>query len=131
GLQWVLGLCQPGGQIGIVRLQGGDAVLKRGDEGQEGGSGFGWDRVPEGWGDQRLSSHTLYYETSVQRVRPCDDSGSQRIPNSTRRTAYQLRLCRIVDPSLSSGPDRLLVSWSRTHQSCVRHARLPPPMSPP
>ena len=86
-LQLVLDLGQPAAQIRILRLQVGDPLLKRGDEGQECGLGFGWDRVPEGWGDRRLSSHTLYCETSVQRVRPCDDSGSQKIPNSTRRTA--------------------------------------------
>jgi hypothetical protein len=59
--------------------------------GQDGGLGSRRDRVPERGGDRRSSSHTLYYETSVQKVRPWDGSGRPKTPSSMRRTAYQLR----------------------------------------
>ena len=58
--------------------------------GQDGGLGLRRDRIPERCGDRRSRSHTLYYETSVQKVRTWDGSGRPKTPSSMRRTAYQL-----------------------------------------
>jgi hypothetical protein len=80
GLQLVLDLGQPAAEVGVLRLHVGDPLLQGGDEDQESGLGLGWDRVPEGWWDRRLSCHTLYYDASVQRVRPCDGSGRRKNP---------------------------------------------------
>jgi hypothetical protein len=63
--------------------------------GPDGGLGLRRDRVPERCGDRRSSSHTLCYETSVQKVRTWDGSGRPKTPSSMRRTAYQLR--RMLD----------------------------------
>ena len=69
-LELVLDLRQPAAQVRVLRLQVGDPLLQGGDQGQDGGLGLGWDRVPERCGDRRWRNHTLYYEASVQRVRP-------------------------------------------------------------
>jgi hypothetical protein len=59
-LQLVLDLGQPAAQVGVFRLQVGDPLLEGGDMGQDFGLGLRRDRVPEGCGDRRSSSHTLY-----------------------------------------------------------------------
>ena len=58
--------------------------------GQDGGLGLRRDPVPERCGDRRSSSHTLYYETSLQKVRTWDGFDGPKTPSSMRRTAYQL-----------------------------------------
>ena len=89
-LQLVFDLGQPAAQIGVLRLQVGDPLLQGGEMGQDGGLSLRRDPVPERCGDRRSSSHTLYYETSVQKVRRWDGSGRPNTPSSMRRTAYQL-----------------------------------------
>ena len=89
-LQLVLDLVQPAAQVGVFRLQVGDPLLEGGDMGPDGGLGLRRDRVPERCGDRRSRSHTLYYETSVQKVRTWGGSGRPKTPSSMRRTAYQL-----------------------------------------
>jgi hypothetical protein len=68
-LELVLDLGQPAAEVGVLRLEVGDPLLEGGDMGQDGGLGLRRDRVPERCGDRRSSSHTPYYETSVQKVR--------------------------------------------------------------
>jgi hypothetical protein len=58
--------------------------------GQDGRLDLGRDAVPERCRDRWSSSHTLYYETSVQEVRSGDGSGRPKTLSSMRRTAYQL-----------------------------------------
>jgi hypothetical protein len=68
-LQLVLDLGQQAAQVGVLRLEVGDPLLQGGDMLQDGGLGLERDRVPERCEDRQSGSHTLYYETSVQKVR--------------------------------------------------------------
>ena len=97
-LQLVLDLRQPAAQLRVLRLQVGDPLLEGGNEGQDGGLGLGWDRLPQRCGDRWSRSHTLYYDASVQMVRPWDGSSCQNsltvtddLPGEIRCTACLLR----------------------------------------
>src|SRR5262245_47800652 len=61
GLELVLDLGQPTAEVGVLRLQVGDPLLQGGDEGQDGGLGLGWDRVPERCGGRWWRDHALSY----------------------------------------------------------------------
>jgi hypothetical protein len=86
-LQLALDLGQPTAQVRVLRLQVGDPLLQGGDEAQESGLGLGWDRIPARCRNRRWSSHTEYYEVSVQRVRVWEGSGRPKIPSGKSRTA--------------------------------------------
>jgi hypothetical protein len=112
-LQLVLDLGQPAAQVGVLRLQVGDLSLEGGEMGQDGGLGLRRDPVPERCGDRRSSSHTLYYETSVQKVRTCNGSDGPKTPSSTRRTAYQLRRRRGLSGGKTVSLDKVTLTSHR------------------
>jgi hypothetical protein len=86
-LKLVLDLRQAAVEVRVLCFKFGDPLLQGGDQGQDGGLGLGRNGVPEWCGDRAWRTHTLYYEASVQRVRPGVGSGCSKIPNSKRWSA--------------------------------------------
>ena len=91
-LKLVLDLRQAAVEVRVLCFKFGDPLLQGGDQGQDGGLGLGRNGVPEWCGDRAWRTHTLYYEASVQRVRPGVGSGCSKIPNSKR---WMLRIMSI------------------------------------
>ena len=102
-LQVVPDLGQPAAAVGVLRLEVSAPLLEGGEMGQDSGLGLRRDPVPERCGDLRSSSHTLYYEASVQKVRTCNGFDGPKTPSSTRRTAYQLLEREPSRPSRPTG----------------------------